>query len=84
MAIGKTFSSDHLYEAGQEQVMERALSGLILNLHYYNGRILLYPDIADRIKEMSREQCFQGTLQDHSFADYQIAGDRKTQQKTSG
>jgi tetratricopeptide (TPR) repeat protein len=52
----------NLYEAGQEQVMERALSGLILNLHYYNGRILLYPDITERIAEMSlntkfREHC---------------------------
>jgi hypothetical protein len=34
-----------IYESGQEQVMERALSGLILNLHYYNGRVLLYPEI---------------------------------------
>jgi len=51
-----------IYESGQEQVMERALSGLILNLHYYNGRVLLYPEISTRITEMAlvpgfREHC---------------------------
>jgi tetratricopeptide (TPR) repeat protein len=52
----------NFYESGEEQLMERALSGLILNLHYYNGRILMYPDITDRINTMSlnsrfREHC---------------------------
>jgi hypothetical protein len=42
-----------IYETGVEQVMERALSGLILNLHYYNSRIMLYPDITSRIMRMS-------------------------------
>ncbi len=51
-----------IYKSGQEQVMERALSGLILNLHYYNGRILLYPEISTHIIEMAgthgfREHC---------------------------
>ena len=51
-----------IYESGQEQVMERALSGLILNLHYYNTRVMLYPEISTRISKMSkipgfREQC---------------------------
>ena len=48
-----------IYKASQEQVMERALSGLILNLHYYNGRILLYPEIGKRIKKMSRDEKFR-------------------------
>jgi tetratricopeptide (TPR) repeat protein len=57
-----------IYEAGQEQVMERALSGLILNLHYYNGRILMYPDLTDKITKMSldnkfREHCMIIVLQ---------------------
>ncbi len=39
--------------------MERALSGLILNLHYYNGRILLYPEINERISNLSRESRFR-------------------------
>jgi tetratricopeptide (TPR) repeat protein len=55
----KLFHLINLYEAGQEQVMERALSGLILNLHYYNGRILLYPEITGRIVEMSRDNKFR-------------------------
>jgi tetratricopeptide (TPR) repeat protein len=48
-----------LYEAGQDQVMERALSGLILNLHYFNERILLYPEIEDRIVKMSSDTRFR-------------------------
>ena len=55
----KLFHLITIYEAGQEQVMERALSGLILNLHYYNGRILQYPDITDRIEQMSRDSKFR-------------------------
>lgn len=42
-----------IYKAGQEQVMERALSGLVLNLHYHNNRILLYPEITARLREMA-------------------------------
>lgn len=48
-----------IYEAADEQVMERALSGLILNLHYYNGRINLYPEIGKRIKKLSRNSRFR-------------------------
>jgi tetratricopeptide (TPR) repeat protein len=48
-----------IYDAADEQVIERALSGLILNLHYYNGRILLYPEIGKRIKKMSRNERFR-------------------------
>ncbi len=64
----KLFHLISIYEAGQEQVMERALSGLILNLHYYNGRILLYPDLTDKITKMSldskfREHCMIIVLQ---------------------
>jgi tetratricopeptide (TPR) repeat protein len=55
----KLFHLISLYEKGQEQVMERALSGLILNLHYYNARILLYPEITEKIMKMSRETKFK-------------------------
>ncbi|MBK7132882.1 MAG: tetratricopeptide repeat protein [Bacteroidales bacterium] len=55
----KLFHLIKIYEAGQEQVMERALSGLILNLHYYNGRILLYPEITDKISKLSRDNKFR-------------------------
>ena len=55
----KLFYLISIYEAGQEQVIERALSGLILNLHYYNGRILLYPDITGRIQKMSQDNKFR-------------------------
>ena len=55
----KLFHLISLYEKGQEQVMERALSGLILNLHYYNARILLYPEVTEKIMKMSRETKFK-------------------------
>ena len=48
-----------IYETGQEQVMERALSGLILILHYYNGRVALYPEILTRISAMSKQEKFR-------------------------
>jgi tetratricopeptide (TPR) repeat protein len=48
-----------IYEDGKEHIRERAMVGLILCLHYYNGRILLYPDIQARIKEMSRTEKFR-------------------------
>jgi tetratricopeptide (TPR) repeat protein len=61
----RTFQAEKLfcligfYEAGLDQVIERALSGLILNLHYYNSRILLYPEIISKITEMSKESRFR-------------------------
>ena len=48
-----------IYEDGQEQVMERALSGIILNLHYFNSRVKLYPEIGTRIRKMSRNTKFR-------------------------
>ncbi len=54
----KMLSLIAFYESNQDQVMERALTGLILTLHYYNGRVLLFPEITDRIKGMSRDKRF--------------------------
>jgi tetratricopeptide (TPR) repeat protein len=48
-----------IYKDGHDQVSERALTGLVLNLHYYNGRILLYPEITEKIKKISREDKFR-------------------------
>ncbi len=61
----RTFQTEKLlylvefYETGTEQVMERSLSGLILNLHYYNGRVMLYPEITDRITGLSKDSKFR-------------------------
>ncbi len=55
----KIFHLINIYEDNKEQVRERAMIGLILSLHYYNGRILLYPDIQARIKELSRAEKFR-------------------------
>ena len=55
----KIFSLINLYEDGKEQIQERALVGLILSLHYYNGRILLHPEIQARIAELSNKEKFR-------------------------
>jgi tetratricopeptide (TPR) repeat protein len=55
----KLFNLINIYEGNQEQVMERALSGIILNLHYYNGRILLYPEIINKIVKLSKSSKFR-------------------------
>lgn len=55
----KLFYLIDIYNTGQEQVMERALTGLILNLHYYNDRVLLYPEIGAKIKKMSQKSSFR-------------------------
>ena len=55
----KLFHLITLYEAGREQVMERALSGLILNLHYYNPRVLLYPELTSAIEKLSSDSTFR-------------------------
>ncbi len=55
----KLFHLMDVYESGQEQLMERALSGVILNLHYHNGRVLLYPEIVSRITKMSKTKSFR-------------------------
>ena len=47
------------YEAGQEQVMERALSGVVLNLHYHNNRITAYPEILENLKKLSSDKKFK-------------------------
>jgi len=55
----KLFYLVRIYKSGQEQVMERALSGLILNLHYYNGRVILYPEITAMITAMAKAPGFR-------------------------
>jgi tetratricopeptide (TPR) repeat protein len=55
----KLYQLINIYESSKEQLTERALSGLILNLHYYNGRILLYPELINRIKELSQNNKFR-------------------------
>jgi tetratricopeptide (TPR) repeat protein len=55
----KIFHLIDIYEDGKEQSKERALSGLILNLHYYNDRIKLFPEIISKIREMSSDEKFR-------------------------
>jgi tetratricopeptide (TPR) repeat protein len=55
----KLFILFGFYESGHEQVMERGLSGLILNFHYYNNRLLLFPEITEKISSMSSSEKFR-------------------------
>jgi tetratricopeptide (TPR) repeat protein len=55
----KLFFLIDFYMSGQDKVMERALTGLIFSLYYYNNRILLYPDITSRITRMGKEKTFR-------------------------
>ncbi len=48
----------NIYQSGKEQVMERALAGVILILHYYNSRITLYPEITEKLKKLSQDARF--------------------------
>jgi tetratricopeptide (TPR) repeat protein len=48
----------NLYSDGEDQVKGRALTGLILNLHYQNDRMTLYPEISDKLRNLSMtEKC---------------------------
>ncbi len=48
-----------IYLAGEEKVMERALSGLILSLHYNNDRIPMYPEVTERLSALSKDHSFR-------------------------
>ncbi len=48
-----------IYRSGKEQVMERALSGLILNLHYYNERVSLFPEITTAVTRLAEDPGFR-------------------------
>ncbi|HPJ58453.1 MAG TPA: tetratricopeptide repeat protein [Bacteroidales bacterium] len=55
----KLTSLIRIYKLGEDKVMERALTGLILNLHYYNERILLYPEIVTAISKLGKNKHFR-------------------------
>ncbi len=55
----KLFYLIDIYNVGKDQVMERALAGLILNFHHYNGRLSLYPEIIATIKQLSNDKRFR-------------------------
>jgi hypothetical protein len=72
-----------IYNSGQEQVMERALSGLILNLHYYNGRVLLYPEISSAISDLAQSRNFKEHCRIIVLQTIRSRETEKSQQKTS-
>jgi tetratricopeptide (TPR) repeat protein len=55
----KLFQLIDIYLRKEEKVMERALTGLIFNLHYYNGRIKLYPEVTERLMKLSADDAFR-------------------------
>lgn len=57
--VDKLLFLSRLYESGQEQIAERALTGLIFNLHYYNNRIELYPEVTEAFGKLSSDNRFR-------------------------
>ena len=48
-----------LTAAKTSHVAERALTGLIFSLYYYNDRLSLYPDVIDMIRELGSDKSFR-------------------------
>ncbi len=57
--IEKIFYLADVYKSGNEQIMERALAGLVLSLHYYNDRVAIYPEVITKIEELSSSEKFR-------------------------
>lgn len=48
-----------IYTSGENMVSERALTGLILNLYYYTGRLNLYPELTEKLVHLSFDKNFR-------------------------
>jgi tetratricopeptide (TPR) repeat protein len=55
----KIMSLTDIYSAGEEKVIERALSGLVFALHYHNDRIGVYPEVIQKLSELSLNPAFR-------------------------
>jgi len=47
------------YEDRQNQVWQRALTGLIMGIYYYSNRVELYPSITSRLEACKSEEFYQ-------------------------
>jgi len=47
-----------LFYSGTQHVSERALTGLVLSLYYYDERVPLYPEVIDLIRELGSRKDF--------------------------
>ncbi len=47
-----------LYYNGTQHVSERALTGLVLSLYYFDERVSLYPDVIELIRELGSQKEF--------------------------
>lgn len=48
-----------IYESGEHNIMERALSGLVLALHYHNERLPVYQEILDKLDDLRTNNAFR-------------------------
>lgn len=55
----KIFRLFDIYTTGDQTVMERSLSGLVLALHYHNDRIFAFPEVVEKLRQMSSEPAFR-------------------------
>ncbi len=66
-----------IYNKGSEQLSERALAGLIINLHHYNDRIQFYPEIISILEQAKSDESFKKRL---IMTSLQIIRSRETEQ----
>jgi hypothetical protein len=59
MAIWKAFKPDKDIQIRAGTGDGEGSFGLILNLHYYNGRVLLYPEISSAVSELAQSGRFR-------------------------
>ena len=66
----------YIYNIGNDQLSERALIGLIINLHHYNDRIRFYPEITSTLNQAKSDDNFRKRL---IMASLQLIRTRETE-----
>ena len=66
----------YIYDMGMDQLSERAMAGLIINLHHYNERTLFYPEITSILKKRKSDDTFR---ERHILAALQVIRSKETE-----
>ncbi|MCD4746212.1 MAG: tetratricopeptide repeat protein [Bacteroidales bacterium] len=51
------------YETAEDQLWQRALTGLLIALYYYDKRLILYPEIINKLKKLSNNNEFNKNIE---------------------
>ncbi len=57
--IEKILRLSDIYQAGEPNVMERALAGMILALHYHNDKFPFYTEVTEKFYQLSEDKAFR-------------------------